>query len=138
MCIWWNNIRSNNNNKNLNKIDHNKPKQENPNDSIQSDLTNRQINKTNVQCITKSVNTIKSYHIRSIDYYTFWMHSMYSIFLIWSLNVIIVAIANDSFSILNSSQQQPCDRSRRVFTDLQGEISDGPTGFNYTQVSILH
>lgn len=135
MCIWWNNICSNNNNQDSKNFDQNKSKQQNPNDSIQSHLTNLEINKTNVQCITKSVYTIKSYHKRSIDYYTFWMHSMYSIFFIWSLNVIIVAIANDSFSILNSSQQQPCDRSRRVFTDVQGEISDGPTGFNYTQVS---
>lgn len=36
---------------------------------------------------------------------------------------------------LNSVPLQPCDRSRRVFTDLRGEISDGPTNSNYTQVS---
>lgn len=30
----------------------------------------------------------------------------------------------------------PCDRSRKVFTNLSsGEISDGPTGANYTQAS---
>lgn len=29
---------------------------------------------------------------------------------------------------------QPCDRSRKVFTSSYGEISDGPTGTNYTQV----
>lgn len=28
----------------------------------------------------------------------------------------------------------PCDRSRRVFRDSYGEISDGPAGSNYTQV----
>lgn len=28
----------------------------------------------------------------------------------------------------------PCDRSRKVFTSASGEISDGPTGANYTQV----
>lgn len=27
-----------------------------------------------------------------------------------------------------------CDRSRKVFTSASGEISDGPTGTNYTQV----
>lgn len=32
--------------------------------------------------------------------------------------------------------QQPCDRTRRVFTESHGEISDGPVGSNYTQVSI--
>ncbi|KAH8377850.1 hypothetical protein KR093_007479 [Drosophila rubida] len=32
-------------------------------------------------------------------------------------------------------QQLPCDRSRKVFTDPYGEISDGPTGYNYTQDS---
>ncbi|XP_055855625.1 multiple epidermal growth factor-like domains protein 8 [Episyrphus balteatus] len=30
---------------------------------------------------------------------------------------------------------QPCDRSRKVFTEAYGEISDGPAGFNYTQDS---
>uniref|UniRef100_A0A1B0CSP3 Multiple epidermal growth factor-like protein 8 n=2 Tax=Lutzomyia longipalpis TaxID=7200 RepID=A0A1B0CSP3_LUTLO len=30
---------------------------------------------------------------------------------------------------------QPCDRTRRIFTEPYGEISDGPSGFNYTQDS---
>lgn len=29
----------------------------------------------------------------------------------------------------------PCDRSRKVFTEPFGEISDGPSGYNYTQDS---
>ena len=33
---------------------------------------------------------------------------------------------------------QPCDRTRRVFTESRGEISDGPPGSNYTQVSQLN
>lgn len=33
-----------------------------------------------------------------------------------------------------ASPQQPCDRTRRVFTETYGEISDGPAGYNYTQV----
>lgn len=33
---------------------------------------------------------------------------------------------------------QPCDRTRLVFTDAYGEISDGPIGFNYTQVTYLN
>lgn len=38
---------------------------------------------------------------------------------------------------LPPSPQQPCDRTRRVFTDTYGEISDGPAGYNYTQVWCL-
>lgn len=32
---------------------------------------------------------------------------------------------------------QPCDRTRRVFTEPYGEISDGPVGSNYTQVCVI-
>jgi len=32
---------------------------------------------------------------------------------------------------------EPCDRTRRIFTSSYGEFSDGPTGFNYTQVIIF-
>lgn len=35
-------------------------------------------------------------------------------------------------------QLTPCDRSRKVFTSAAGEISDGPTGANYTQASKVH
>lgn len=55
------------------------------------------------------------------------------IILIHCFNVFVLAIASENLS--NNSQQQPCDRSRRVFTDMQGEISNGPPGYNYTQVS---
>lgn len=54
------------------------------------------------------------------------------IILIHCFNVFVLAIASDN---LNHIQPQPCDRSRRVFTDIQGEISNGPPGYNYTQVS---
>lgn len=30
--------------------------------------------------------------------------------------------------------QQPCDKTRRIFLESYGEISDGPAGSNYTQV----
>lgn len=61
------------------------------------------------------------------------MHSFCSvIILIHCFNVLVLAIASEN---LNNSQPLPCDRSRRVFTDVQGEISNGPPGFNYTQVS---
>lgn len=39
---------------------------------------------------------------------------------------------------INNNLQQACDRTRRVFTETQGEISDGPVGYNYTQVSAYH
>jgi len=35
----------------------------------------------------------------------------------------------------NPTPSVPCDRSRKVFTEPYGEISDGPSGFNYTQDS---
>lgn len=42
-------------------------------------------------------------------------------------------------SSANQQQQlKPCDRSRKVFTSPSGEISDGPTGTNYTQVKSLN
>lgn len=50
-------------------------------------------------------------------------------------NFVRVANASDIFNNINVNPQQPCDRTRRVFTDISGEISDGPVGFNYTQVS---
>lgn len=36
--------------------------------------------------------------------------------------------------------QQPCDKTRRIFIESYGEISDGPAGSNYTQVclSLIH
>lgn len=55
------------------------------------------------------------------------------IILIHCFNVLVLAIASEN---LNSTQSLPCDRTRRVFTDIQGEISNGPPGYNYTQVSL--
>lgn len=54
------------------------------------------------------------------------------IILIHCFNVFVLAIASE-----NSSSTQSCDRTRRVFTEILGEISNGPFGSNYTQVSIL-
>lgn len=63
------------------------------------------------------------------------MHSFCSvIILIHCFNVFVLAIASEN---LSNAQQQPCDRTRRVFTDMQGEISNGPPGYNYTQVSSI-
>lgn len=31
----------------------------------------------------------------------------------------------------------PCDKSRRVFTESSGIITDGPSGSNYTQVCAI-
>lgn len=47
----------------------------------------------------------------------------------------VIAFANEHLNILNESQSQPCDRTRRIFTESEGEFSDGPAGFNYTQVN---
>lgn len=66
-----------------------------------------------------------------------WIHSVCAISIALIYLNVIVAIGTDNFTTNNSSQQ-PCDRTRRVLTDVQGEISDGPAGFNYTQVSFLY
>lgn len=58
------------------------------------------------------------------------------IILIHCFNVLVLAIGSENLN--NNNQPQPCDRSRRVFTDIQGEISNGPPGYNYTQVSFIH
>ena len=34
-----------------------------------------------------------------------------------------------------AAQSAPCDKSRKVFTESWGIVTDGPTGFNYTQDS---
>lgn len=34
-----------------------------------------------------------------------------------------------------STKQVPCDKTRKIFADSWGVISDGPTGSNYTQDS---
>lgn len=46
-----------------------------------------------------------------------------------------MAFANEHLNILNASQSQPCDRTRRIFTESHGEFNDGPAGYNYTQVN---
>lgn len=70
---------------------------------------------------------------KTLTDHTSRMHSFcLAIILIHCLNVAVLAIASENS---NNSQPQPCDRSRRVFTDMQGEISNGPPGYNYTQVS---
>lgn len=56
------------------------------------------------------------------------------IILIHCFNVLVLAIASEN-STTTQPQPQPCDRTRRVYTDVQGEISNGPFGSNYTQVS---
>lgn len=76
------------------------------------------------KCIRKSIT----------EQHSTRMHSICStIILIHCFNVFVLAIASDNLS--NTQQQQPCDRSRRVFTEMRGEISNGPPGYNYTQVS---
>lgn len=72
--------------------------------------------------------------------YTFsWHNSVCSIIIaIHCLNVIVIANANEHLNILNTVQLQPCDRSRRIFTEPHGEFSDGPAGYNYTQVSFFY
>lgn len=51
-----------------------------------------------------------------------------------NLSTVRSALRSTSY---NNGAQQPCDRTRRVSRDTYGEISDGPTGSNYTQVKII-
>lgn len=56
-----------------------------------------------------------------------------------AIAIIVIALNASSVRFVSADNptvvlQQPCDRSRRVFTDVRGEISNGPIGSNYTQV----
>lgn len=81
--------------------------------------------KSQSKCIRKSLND----HSSRMN--SFCM----IIILIHCFNVFVLAIGNEN---LTNPPPQPCDRTRRVFTELQGEISNGPPGYNYTQVSFIH
>lgn len=55
---------------------------------------------------------------------------LFLLLLLCSLPLVTVELA-----LTKSSQHQSCDKTRRVFTEPYGEISDGPSGYNYTQDS---
>lgn len=78
----------------------------------------------NVVCVTHSIRTICAVAV---------------LFVWFAANVVRVTNASDNFNNNSNANNspQPCDRTRRVLTDVRGEISDGPIGFNYTQVSGL-
>lgn len=40
--------------------------------------------------------------------------------------------------VVCAASTAPCDKTRRVFTERSGVITDGPTNSNYTQVSCLN
>lgn len=48
----------------------------------------------------------------------------------------LVVISWICLAVLCAASTAPCDKTRRVFTDQSGIITDGPTNSNYTQVSI--
>lgn len=51
--------------------------------------------------------------------------------------VCFVSVKPVKSALIQSQQQipqQPCDKTRRIFLESYGEISDGPAGSNYTQV----
>ncbi len=65
-----------------------------------------------------------------------WKYINGSVFVLfyWALLVVNIELVATN---LIPPPAQPCDRTRRVFTEAYGEISDGPIGSNYTQVSGL-
>lgn len=80
----------------------------------------------------------KCRQIHSILFPSF--HSIEFIFILIIFELIACGLSADNLVTVNLNGNlslQPCDRTRRVFTEQQGEISDGPIGFNYTQVSIF-
>lgn len=51
--------------------------------------------------------------------------------------ICFVSVKPVKSALIQSQQQipqQPCDKTRRIFLESYGEISDGPAGSNYTQV----
>lgn len=60
--------------------------------------------------------------------------SVFVLFVMWTQLVVNIELVATN---LIPPPAQPCDRTRRVFTEAYGEISDGPNGSNYTQVNIL-
>lgn len=60
-----------------------------------------------------------------------------------AIAIIVIALNASSVRFVSADNptvvlQQACDRSRRVFTDVRGEISNGPIGSNYTQVRYIY
>lgn len=89
--------------------------------------------------LTHSQNNFhkKRRQIHSIDSITS-IYQIEFIFIIIIFELIVCGLSADNLVLNNLNGNptiQPCDRTRRVFTESQGEISDGPVGFNYTQVS---
>lgn len=141
MFIWWQRIW----NTDLQRLQHHH-QQQNKQISIINVPTQRQSHIAN--CRETSTHTshqmpysIHNCHTRqskcirmsSNEHATTRMRSFCSvIILIHCFNVFVLAIASENST---TTQPQPCDRTRRVFTDVQGEISNGPFGSNYTQVS---
>jgi len=52
--------------------------------------------------------------------------------LFWAGILLLVLLAADGNA---ASQPAPCDKSRKVFTESWGIVTDGPIGANYTQDS---
>lgn len=50
------------------------------------------------------------------------------------INSIGIIFVISNCSALNTP---PCDKSRRIFTETSGNITDGPLGSNYTQVKLI-
>lgn len=49
----------------------------------------------------------------------------------------LVVLSWTCLAVLCAASTAPCDKTRRVFTDQNGIITDGPTTSNYTQVRFL-
>lgn len=59
------------------------------------------------------------------------MYALLATLTFWTLTLLLPLSSEQ----LHVPPPVPCDRSRKVFTEPFGEISDGPSGHNYTQDS---
>lgn len=63
------------------------------------------------------------------------MRRMYAQLATLTFLIISLQLPLQSEELHITTAAAPCDRSRKVFTEPYGEISDGPSGYNYTQDS---
>uniref|UniRef100_A0A182SUK2 CUB domain-containing protein n=1 Tax=Anopheles maculatus TaxID=74869 RepID=A0A182SUK2_9DIPT len=55
--------------------------------------------------------------------------------LFWLVLIQLLPYVQVGLTLAKTQTRQSCDKTRRIFTQSYGEISDGPAGFNYTQDS---
>lgn len=86
----------------------------------------------------KGIYYIFEIRMEPVFYNLFHFLAVWLLSIIWFLLLFEQIYLSKGISLLSGyhhHQSSPCDRTRKVFTEPFGEISDGPAGFNYTQDS---